>query len=153
MAKKKPTLRYYARFKEEFGYLHAVIRYGTTRKCITTPLVITAEQLPRLDTSGYISNPTEGDLLLDGRLHRFTPIVWSVVNPLIANGEFANIPSQTLTAKILEARERDLRDLEQEAPERNMSADALEQELGEDLHALMDFAQEAEEKGGSNGKL
>lgn len=115
MAKKKPTLHYYARFKEEFGYLHAVIRSGTTRKCITTPLVITAEQLPRLDTSGYISNPTEGDLLLDGRLHRFTPIVWSVVNPLIANGEFANIPSQTLTAKILEARERDLRDLEQEA--------------------------------------
>lgn len=148
-------MRYYARFKEGFGYLHAVIRHGTTRKCITTPLVITAAQLSRLDTSGYIYNPGKEDLSLDSRLRHFTPIVWDVVKPLIASGEFSIIKSQALTAAIMEAWERDRRDLEQEAELRGKSAEALEQEQAEDLQTLIQCAQEFEapEKGGSNGKL
>ena len=99
---KKPTLRYFARFKENFGYLHAVIRYGTTRKYVLTPLVITAEQLTRLDSAGYINQPqSKADLILDGRLREFTAYVWQVVTPLIEAGEFDAVPSGQLTNRIL----------------------------------------------------
>lgn len=103
MAKeKKPTLRYFARFKEDFGYLRAVIRYGETRKYVLTPLVITAEQRTRLDSAGHINQPkSNADLILEGRLIRYTAYIWQTVTPLLASGEFDAMPSEYLTTAIL----------------------------------------------------
>ena len=101
MAKeKKPTLRYFARFKEDFGYLRAVIRYGTTRKYVLTPMVVTRAQVDRLDTAGHIRKETEEDAMLEGRLREFTAYVWQVVTPLIESGEFPAVPSWQLTNRI-----------------------------------------------------
>lgn len=100
--KKKPTLRYFARFKEDFGYLRAVIRNGSTRKYVLTPLVITAEQLTRLDSAGHINQPqSNADLILEGRLRGYTNYIWQTVNPLLASGEFDAMPSEHLTTAIL----------------------------------------------------
>lgn len=100
--KKKPTLRYFARFKEDFGYLRAVIRYESTRKYVLTPLVITAEQLTRLDSAGHISQPqSNADHILEGRLSEYTNYIWQTVNPLLASGEFDAMPSTLLTTAIL----------------------------------------------------
>ena len=99
---KKPTLRYFARFKENFGYLRAVVRYGTTRKYVLTPMVVTKAQLTRLDSAGYINQPqSKADLILDGRLREYTNYIWQTVNPLLASGEFDAVPSRQLTNRIL----------------------------------------------------
>ena len=99
---KKPTLRYFARFKEDFGYLRAVVRYGTTRKYVLTPMVVTKAQLTRLDSAGYINQPqSKADLILDGRLREYTNYIWQTVNPLLASGEFDAVPSRQLTNRIL----------------------------------------------------
>ena len=100
--KKKPTLRYFARFKEDFGYLRAVIRNGYTRKYVLTPLVITAEQLTRLDSAGHINQPqSNADHILEGRLKEYTTYIWQTVNPLLASGEFDAMPTEHLTTAIL----------------------------------------------------
>lgn len=94
-------MRYFARFKGDFGYLRAVIRYGSTRKTITTPLVITAEQLTQLDSAGHISQPlTDADHRLDGKLRQYSNYIWQTVNPLLESGEFDAIPSEQLTTAI-----------------------------------------------------
>ena len=99
--KAMPSLRYFARFKEDFGYLRAVIRNGYTRKYILTPLVINRDQLSRLNTLGYI-DPVQGveDMRLGGRLREYTAYVWQVVTPLIESGEFDAVPSRQLTNRI-----------------------------------------------------
>lgn len=95
-------MRYFARFKEGFGYLRAVIRNGDTRKYVLTPLVITAEQLTRLDSAGHINQPkNNADLILEGRLIEYTTYIWQTVNPLLASGEFDAMPSEHLTTAIL----------------------------------------------------
>lgn len=100
--KKKPTLRYFARFKEDFGYLRAVIRNGSTRKYVLTPLVITVEQLTRLDSAGHINQPqSNADHILEGRLREYTNYIWQTVNPLLASEEFDAMPSTLLTTAIL----------------------------------------------------
>lgn len=100
--KKKPTLRYFARFKEDFGYIRAVIRNGYTRKYVLTPLVITAEQLTRLDSAGHINQPqSDADHILEGRLREYTIYIWKTVNPLLESGEFDAMPSTLLTTAIL----------------------------------------------------
>lgn len=100
--KKKPTLRYFARFKEDFGYIRAVIRNGYTRKYVLTPLVITAEQLTRLDSAGHINQPqSDADHILEGRLREYTIYIWKTVNPLLESGEFDAVPSTLLTTAIL----------------------------------------------------
>lgn len=102
MAKeKKPTLRYFARFKEDFGYLRAVIRYGETRKYILTPMVITKAQLARLDSAGHIRIESQEDGMLETRLREYTGYIWQTVNPLIASGGFAAMPSELLTTAII----------------------------------------------------
>ena len=100
--KKKPSLRYFARFKGNFGYLRAVINNGSKRKYVLTPLVITAEQLTRLDRSGHINQPqNNADHILEGRLREYTNYIWQTVNPLLASGEFDAMPSEHLTTAIL----------------------------------------------------
>lgn len=95
-------MRYFARFKEDFGYLRAVIRYESTRKYVLTPLVITAEQLTRLDSAGHINKPqSNADHILEGRLREYTNYIWQTVNPLLASGEFDAMPSTLLTTAIL----------------------------------------------------
>lgn len=96
----KPTLRYFARFKEDRGYLRAVIRYGQKRKYITTPIPITKAQLERLDTAGSIRIETNEDAILRGRLRDFTSYVWKVVTPLIDTGEFDNALSWEISHSI-----------------------------------------------------
>lgn len=106
--KKKATLRYYTRFKEDFGHIRAVIRYEDTRKYITTPLIITAEQRTRLDTFGHINQPQGNtDHLLEERLKRYTGYIWRTVKPLILSGEFATMPTEALAAAIKETQEED----------------------------------------------
>lgn len=97
---KKPTLRYFARFKEDRGYLRAVIRYGQKRKYITTPIPITQAQLGRLDTAGHIRIETNEDAILEGRLRDFTSYVWKVVTPLIDTGEFDSALSWEISHSI-----------------------------------------------------
>lgn len=116
--KKKPTLRYFARFKEDFGYLRAVIRYRNVRKYVLTPLVITAEQLTRLDSAGYINQPqSKADLILDGRLREYTNYIWQTVNPLLASGEFDATPSEYLTTAILNTKKAEEARMERELAE------------------------------------
>lgn len=95
-------MRYFARFKEDFGYIRAVIRNGYTRKYVLTPLVITAEQLTRLDSAGHINQPqSDADHILEGRLREYTIYIWKTVNPLLESGEFDAMPSTLLTTAIL----------------------------------------------------
>lgn len=96
------TLRFFGRFKGEFGYLRAVVRYDKTRKFIITPLVITKDQLSRLDTAGGIHDPqNDADIILHNNLKRYAQYVWSVVNPLLAAGEFDTTPSEHLSTAII----------------------------------------------------
>lgn len=103
MAKeKKPTLRYFARFKGNFGYLRATARNGEIRKYILTPLVINRDQLSRLNTLGYI-DPVQGveDMRLGGRLWEYTATAWEVLNELLAAGTFATTPAESISTAIL----------------------------------------------------
>ena len=139
--KKKPTLRYFARFKEDFGYLRAVIRYRSTRKYVLTPLVITAEQLTRLDSAGYINQPqSKADLILDGRLREYTNYIWQTVNPLLASGEFDATPSEYLTTAILNTKKAEDEACRQRAEARagaTFQRKAAEAEArGHKLHSL-----------------
>ena len=97
-----PSLRYFARFKGNFGYLRATARNGEIRKSILTPLVITREQLSRLNTLGYI-DPVQGveDMKLNGRLRDYTATAWEVFNALIASGTFATTPAEYISTAIL----------------------------------------------------
>ena len=98
---KKASLRYFAQFKGNFGYLRATARNGEIRKSILTPLVITRDQLSRLKTLGYI-DPVQGveDMRLDGRLRRYTATAWEVFNELLAAGTFATTPSKSISTAI-----------------------------------------------------
>lgn len=100
--KAKPSLRYFARFKGNFGYLRATARNGEFRKSILTPLVINRDQLSRLNTLGYI-DPVQGveDMRLDGRLREYTATAWEVFNELLAAGTFATTPSESISTAIL----------------------------------------------------
>lgn len=104
MAKEqKPTLRYFARFKEDFGYLRAVIRYGNVRKYVLTPLVIHRAQLDRLNTAGHIRIETEEDMMLEARLRQYTACAEPIIAGLISTGEFEAFPSEYLTTAIISA--------------------------------------------------
>lgn len=116
--KKKPTLRYFARFRGAFGYLRAVINNGQTRKYILTPLVITAEQLTRLDRAGHVNQPQgDADHLLEGRLLQYTNYIWQTVNPLLESGEFDAMPSEHLTTAILNTKKTEEAKREKELEE------------------------------------
>lgn len=108
-AKKKPTLRYFAKFRGNFGYLRATARNGEIRKSILTPLVITRDQLSRLKTLGYI-DPVQGveDMRLDGRLREYTATAWEVFNELLAAGTFATTPSESISTAIFNRIKSDL---------------------------------------------
>lgn len=97
-----PSLRYFARFKGNFGYLRATARNGEIRKSILTPLVITREQLSRLNTLGRI-DPVQSveDMRLDGRLREYNATAWEVFNALIAAGTFATTPAEYISTAIL----------------------------------------------------
>lgn len=95
-------MRYFARFRGNFGYLRAIARNEEIRKSILTPLVITRDQLSRLKTLGYI-DPVQGveDMRLDGRLREYTATAWEVFNELLAAGTFAATPSESISTTIL----------------------------------------------------
>lgn len=100
--KKRPTLRFFAAFRGNFGYLRATARNGEIRKSILTPLVINLDQLSRLNTLGYI-DPVQGveDMRLDGRLREYTVTAWEVLNELLAAGTFATTPAESISTAIL----------------------------------------------------
>lgn len=112
--RKIKSLRYFARFRGDYGYLRAIITYQGQRKYILAPYTITTDQLARLHCSGRIKNPkTDSDLILMGRLRDYTSYVWQVVNPLIASGDYTDISSEELSDRIenamKEGRERNLK--------------------------------------------
>ena len=102
--KKWPSLRYFAKFRGDFGYLRAIARNGEIRKSIVTPLVITREQLSRLNSLGHLDPmaPTIEDVRLEGRLREYTATAWEVINTLIASGEFATFPSEKISTAIMQ---------------------------------------------------
>lgn len=137
---KKPTLRYFARFKEDFGYLRAVIRYDGARKYILTPMVVTKAQLQRLESAGHIRIESGEDVMLETRLREYTTYIWKTVNPLIASGGFAAMPSERLTTAILNTKKGEEEKRQQRV---NAVADAEFQrkakeaaERGHELHRL-----------------
>lgn len=99
---KRPSLRYFAKFRGNFGYLRATARNGEIRKSIVTPLVIDREQLSRLNTLGRI-DPVQSveDIRLNVRLRKYTVTAWEVINSLIAAGTFAATPSEYISTAIL----------------------------------------------------
>lgn len=98
---KVPTLRYFARFRGDYGRVHAVIRKGLTRKTIVSAIVIAKEQLPRLESVGGIYPITDdADFLLHSRLQDFTELVWRVVKPLMDSGDFDRMPGTAIRAAI-----------------------------------------------------
>lgn len=115
--KSKPRLRYFARFRGDFGYLRAVVRHGKIRKNILTPIVIAKEQMPRLDTSGSIIVTNHSDMVLKSRIKEFTRILWYAVTPLIDSGAFDAMPGKDITNAILDAKA----EFEQSAYRRNLA--------------------------------
>lgn len=100
--RKNPSLRYFTRFKGVFGYLHAFVRYDKTRRYILTPIVVTKEQLARLDTAGHIRPVTSmADAKVEQQLQEFTAVVWQVFTPLLASGEFENMRGEEITALVV----------------------------------------------------
>lgn len=98
---KVPTLRYFARFRGNYGRVRAVIRKGLTRKTIVSAIVIAKEQLPRLESVGGIDPITnDSDFLLHSRLQDFTELVWRVVKPLMDSGDFDRMPGTAIRAAI-----------------------------------------------------
>lgn len=110
--KAKPSLRYFARFKGNFGYLRATARNREIRKTILTPLVINRDQLSRLNTLGYI-DPVQGveDMRLDGRLREYTATAWEVLNAMLAAGTFATTPAESISTAILNRHEEKQKEL------------------------------------------
>ena len=102
----KLTLRYFARFKGDTGYLRAVVRYDGHRKYLTTPIVITRTQLPRLKSFGRIIHTNDADALLDGRLLRYTSYIMQVAKTLVDNGTFAATSSADFAAMVLATKEK-----------------------------------------------
>lgn len=126
----RPTLRYFARFTGEYGRLRAVVRYSITRKNITTPLIISKAQLSRLDSSGHINDPqSDEDFILLGRLREYTRYIWMTVNPLLDSGEFYDISSDELMARILATRESEEARREKILLDCDAAENAEEQEL------------------------
>lgn len=98
---KVPTLRYFTRFRGDYGRVHAVIRKGLTRKTIVSAINISKEQLPRLESVGGIYPITDdADFLLHSRLQDFTELVWRVVKPLMDSGDFDRMPGTAIRAAI-----------------------------------------------------
>lgn len=98
---KVPTLRYFARFRGDYGRVRAVIRKGLTRKTIVSALVIDKEQLQRLESAGGIYPiMNDADFLLHSRLQDFTALVWRVVKPLMDSGDFDRMPGTAIRAAI-----------------------------------------------------
>lgn len=92
----KPSVRYYARIRGPQGYLRAVIRYGASRKYITTDVWITQSQLARLDTSGSLKVHTQMDKEVNNALHECNAAIWGVVLPLVESGQFAETTSDAI---------------------------------------------------------
>ena len=104
--KKRPTLRFFAAFRGNFGHIRAVVRYDNIRKSLLTPLIITKDQLARLDTAGGLKSfESDEDAILHGRLRAYRADIWHVVTPLIESGEFANTPSEHLTTAVIRYRQ------------------------------------------------
>lgn len=99
---KNPSLRYFARFKADFGHLHAVVRYDKIRRGLLTPIVVTKEQLARLDTAGHVRPVTSmADAKVEQQLQEFTAVVWQVFTPLLASGKFENMRGEEITALVV----------------------------------------------------
>ena len=98
---KVPTLRYFTRFRGNYGRVRAVIRKGLTRKTIVSAIIIAKEQLPRLESVGGIYPiKNDADFLLHSRLQNFTALVWRVVKPLMDSGDFGRMPGTAISAAI-----------------------------------------------------
>ena len=139
--KKMATLRYFGRFKGEFGYLRAVVRYDKTRKFIITPLVITKDQLSRLDTTGGIKEAeSNADKILHCNLKRYTQYVWHVVKPLLTSGEFDTIPSERLSTAIINYKKAEeaaaQRRCEERAAEEFQRQSEFAKTRGHEIHSI-----------------
>ena len=112
--KKQATLRYFTQFRLPVGHVRAVVRYGKTRRFITTPIAITKQMLPALNSAGYVDFgklPRDANgaipqeiknraIMLHGQLRTYTAVVWRVVMPLIEQARFKEIESRKLGDKI-----------------------------------------------------
>lgn len=123
----KPRLRYFARFTEDFGYLRAYVRNGKFRKYILTPIVVSRDQVAKLDTAGSMAKmETVDDVRIDARLREYTQIVWQTVTPLIESGAFDAMTGEQLTSAIFRAK----KEYDRESTRRNLT------KLGYDVDTL-----------------
>lgn len=164
-----PSLRYFARFRGNFGYLRATARNGEIRKSILTPLVINRDQLSRLNTIGRI-DPVQSveDMRLATRLREYTATAWEVLNALIADGAFATTPAESISTAILDRH----KSKEEERVKRSLAANGYDVDnmpseafapgwhnadgshmSAKDEREIKTILADLSKKGGNNGKL
>lgn len=167
--KQMPSLRYFARFRGNFGYLRATARNGEIRKSILTPLVINRDQLSRLNTIGRI-DPVQSveDMRLATRLREYTATAWEVLNALIADGAFATTPAESISTAILDRH----KSKEEERVKRSLAANGYDVDnmpseafapgwhnadgsrmSAKDEREIKTILADLSKKGGNNGKL
>lgn len=95
---KVPRLRYFARFKEDIGYLRATLRYNKATWYLTPRFPITRDQAKRFDTSGILTEDTgsDSDFALSGRMAHYKRFALEVANALIAEGTITEYSSEQL---------------------------------------------------------
>lgn len=99
----KITLRYYARFRGDSGYVESVARSGATgvRKRIKTPIKITRAQSERLTSEGKITPAQENaDIFRNGDIRNFDEAAREVLPALMAAGAFDRMSGKELSEAI-----------------------------------------------------
>lgn len=96
----KINLRFYARFRTDYGRLRAVINYNKSRKFLTTNIPISREQLSRFDSIGDIDITNTADMLLRGRIMAFKRHLMAIVEPMVELDTFADVAPLDLAKMI-----------------------------------------------------
>lgn len=100
--KPTPRIRYFTRFRGEYGYIYALLRFYKTRKTINTKIIISREQAKRFCSDGSFLPPTTIDdcELECVTLDKYTRNALKVVGEMVANNTFAETPGESIPAMI-----------------------------------------------------
>lgn len=101
--KPTPRIRYFTRFRGEYGYIYALLRFYKTRKTINTKIIISREQAKRLCSDGSFL-PSESSVddcrELGNKLDSYTRNALKVVGGMVANNTFAETSGESIPAMI-----------------------------------------------------
>lgn len=101
--KPTPRIRYFTRFRGEYGYIYALLRFYKTRKTINTKIIISREQTKRFCSDGsFLPSESRVDDCreLGNTLDSYTRYALKVVREMVANNTFAEIPGKSIPAMI-----------------------------------------------------